>query len=214
MRRHRAERGYTLIEVLIASSIFVVVLIIGTTTFTTANRIRERAEALNLTTNTARSVLESLAQDVRGATGLRTSNGAFLALPFVLADGRDERNLQSGPYLKTTRFNPGDGEQGETVVREYFLEEDQDGNQMLMVSIQTFRGAGLADELSRELVPLLPAGLTVSPGGFTVSGRTHEHGVAQAFAQFVVTVKYVGDPRNAGLEQTVQTTVTSREYAE
>lgn len=66
-----ASKGYTLIEVLVASALFVGVLIIATTSFTSINRINERIEDIRTTTQTANFILETLSRDIRSSTGVR-----------------------------------------------------------------------------------------------------------------------------------------------
>ena len=215
------QRGYTLIEVLIASSIFVVIMIIGTATFTTANRIREKTEAITLTTETARSVAESISRDLRAATGIRDVSGAFTILPFTLGQGRESTTgLATGTLLQTVRFDGNVGDQGETVVHDYFVDGDTPDTLTLKVRARTFNGTPATLDIpvpDEEVTTLLPAQLVLAQNGFTVTGLTHGEATTlqkQPFAQLHLALRYVGDPRNAGITQTVQTSVTSREYLE
>ncbi len=79
-----ASKGYTLIEVLVASAIFVGVMVIGISSFSSVNRVNEQIETTRKLSQTGNFVMETLAREIRTATGIKgkiTSTGK----PFVLA---------------------------------------------------------------------------------------------------------------------------------
>lgn len=219
------ERGYTLIEVLIASSLFVGILVIATATFATANRIRERTIAITLITETARSVTESITRDLRSATGIRSLNGSFRSglEPFSLvgADPNCATGARTGTTLRAIRFEGDVGDNGQTVVHDYFVETAVDGTAMLKVLARTYGGTPvtLADPHEQITTSLLPDGVGLASGGFAIEGVTHEPSCGQSpavqpFAQLKLGLNHVGDARNADVGLATQTSVTSREYFE
>lgn len=96
----QSVRGYTLIEVLVASSLFVGVLMIGTLSFASTARIRERVTTIELVSDAGRLVSEQVVRQARDARGLRTDDGAFVPqfAPFRFIGG----TRQEGTDLRQT----------------------------------------------------------------------------------------------------------------
>ncbi len=193
---HRAS-GYTLLEVLIASALFVGVLMIATGSFTTASRIRERTLDQQQTTETARFIAETLARDIRSATGQKRVTG-YSPAPYEFVQGGTVQllpkdGLVTSTGLRTFRFDPSAGSSGGLVER--FYELGAETKQL------TVRKDGAAPQ------SLVPSGFTVTELRF--EGLSHAvFGLrSQPFVRFRFTVVSSA----TGNSQTIQTAVSSRE---
>jgi len=202
--RHQTS-GYTLLEVLIASAIFVGVLMIGTSSFTTASRLRERTLDQQQTTETARFIAETLARDIRSATGQRTTDGStsllacpapgYLTTPYdFYKSGQITCALKNG-LVEATGIETHEFDPALNAVTKH-LYEYSDTNKIL-----TVRKNGGAPE------SLLPTGFTIKD----VTFQGLSHGVSglrsQPFVRFTLTVVSTA----TGNSQTIQTSVESRE---
>lgn len=81
-----SEKGYSLIEVLLATAIFSVVLVIGTASFATVNRVAREAKIYQDLSQTGTFVSETLARSVRNASGVRVSADSFSVVPFKITN--------------------------------------------------------------------------------------------------------------------------------
>jgi len=84
--------GFTLIEVLIASGIFVVILAISIFTFSTSNNLSSKNTVLRETSQSGRYIIEAIARNVRSARNYQNKD-AFKVEGNVLtiADNNQER---------------------------------------------------------------------------------------------------------------------------
>lgn len=101
------NRGYTLVEILIATSIFVAVVGIAVATFNSASGFQSKTQAIQETNQAARFVIEKISRDIRSADGEQAiySTGrtnSFKVFGFVLIDGQDE--LLANPSTSTIRL--------------------------------------------------------------------------------------------------------------
>lgn len=80
------SRGYSLIEVLLATSIFSIVLVVGTASFGTVNRVAREARIYQDLSQTGTFVSETLARSIRNASGVRSSTGTFSTVPFEITN--------------------------------------------------------------------------------------------------------------------------------
>ena len=67
-RRLRRKKGFTLVEVIIASSIFTIVSLIGVTVFVNVTRIQKRISLENAMYEDGRFMMERLAREIRENT--------------------------------------------------------------------------------------------------------------------------------------------------
>lgn len=83
MSKTYKQKGFTLIEVLIASSIFVVVISLSVTTFGMASTVQNKNNAIKEATDTSRFILESISRDIRLANYIQINqNGDQIDLVF------------------------------------------------------------------------------------------------------------------------------------
>ncbi|MBI4185439.1 hypothetical protein HY524_00100 [Candidatus Berkelbacteria bacterium] len=193
-----SQMGYTLLEVLISSAMFVAVLVIATGTFTTANRLRERTRDIQQTTETARFLLETIARDIRASTGTKVGTG-YNPPPFDFLQSTTSlhalgsNGLLESSALKTVRF---DSLAAQTVERVYRFSVANGGDLVLQKGIAAAQS-------------LVPDGFDVIDGHF----RGVSHAVSplrtQPFVQIELTVVHT----QSGVKQTVRTLVTSRELS-
>lgn len=199
-----AQSGYTLVEVVIASALFVGVLMIATTTFATASRLRERTRTQQQVTDTARFVAETLARDIRSATGSTTGTaacGAFAVCPFEILSGGNPVNrpdsfggFSTGTGLRTNRFDAT--ADGGVLTRVYEFQPAADGFGDLVV----YKGGEPA-------VSLLPTGFRVKDVVFRGLSHATPNLASQPFVQFEFSVIHA----QSGVTQLIRSAVTSRE---
>lgn len=190
-------RGYTLLEVLIASALFVGVLMIGTSSFTTASRLRERTLDQQQTTETARFIAETIARDVRSATGQKGASG-YGPYPFEFVQQGNVKKIPTDGLIQTSglrtyRFDASKGMSGGLVERLY--EFSADNGQM------TVRRDG-GDPQS-----LLPDGFSIKDVSFEGLSHNVVGLLSQPFVRFQLTVV----SKATGNTQTIRTAVASRE---
>lgn len=191
--------GYTLLEVLIASSIFVGVLMIGTGSFTSASRLRERTLDQQQTTETARFLAETIARDVRSATGKRTGAG-YEPSPFqFIQNGAVQllptNGLLTGNALRTCRFDASASGSCLGGLVERLYEFNSSTGQLTVRK-------NMGDPES-----LLPTGFTVKDVTFQGISHNVTDLRSQPFVHFKLTVVSTA----TGNSQTIQTSVASRE---
>lgn len=78
------RKGFTLLELLIASSIFAIVMLITTATFSWASSYNNKLSEMRKTSLTARKVMEMLSQDIRMANGdIKLFRGGAPGSPWI-----------------------------------------------------------------------------------------------------------------------------------
>lgn len=196
------QRGFTLIEVLVASTIFVGVLVIGVSSFSSINRLNEQIVRTRRISQTGNFVMETLVRDIRSATGLKNSAGQFgVNFPFDFIPNPDTEQpattSQLVPALKVRHctFLPCD----ERLYRLQPLSDEADD-----LIVRQISGSG----------SLLPAGIGIKDLEF--NGISHQQSTT---VQPYVTIKFtLVDLETLGTdaptEQTFQTTVTSLVYSQ
>lgn len=100
------NRGFTLIEVLIASTIFVSVLMMGMTTFTAVNRLSEQIASVEAATETSYFLTETVARELRSAVRVvqeETGSVLFTTNDSVSGQLVDHR-FSTGPFLGEDQF--------------------------------------------------------------------------------------------------------------
>lgn len=74
--------GFTLIEIMVAVSIFVIVALIATGAFITANRVNQKAQAIKLVVDNLNFAIDSMVIKIRRGDQLRCYNNVESALNF------------------------------------------------------------------------------------------------------------------------------------
>lgn len=77
-----SNRGFTLIEVLVASAIFVGVMVIGVSSFSNINHVNEQITQTRTLSQTGNFVMEALARDIRSATGVKDPTSGTFGIDF------------------------------------------------------------------------------------------------------------------------------------
>lgn len=85
MRSRHKKNGYSLIEVVLATAIFGVVLMVGTSSFTTVNRVAREARIYQDLSQTGVFISETLASSIRNAQGEKDDDGDFTTFPFAIS---------------------------------------------------------------------------------------------------------------------------------
>lgn len=203
----QSERGYTLIEVLIASTIYVVVLGIALGSLMVGSRLSERTRTQSLLTDTARSVADLIDREVRDATGLKDDGGLFIVDPIRFEKPKESNEgLLSAEALVTTRFL---SDKNETIQSKIYLDESN------MLKLDQFRYQGVElngnPKTQTKGVSLLPATIELVDSSWKLEGTTDPLGTEQPFIRYSFTLKAdIG--RSEPLLQRMQSTVTSRAY--
>jgi len=115
------SRGFTLVEVLVATSIFVVVIAMAIGTFSNANVIQVQNQAIRETTQSGMYLIESLARDLHMSNGLTES-------PYILdGDTLTIRYLQNDvPHTKTYEYTIDENDRGTIIYNDDITNTDVD----------------------------------------------------------------------------------------
>ncbi len=103
--------GFTLIELILASGLFAMVLVMGFSVLSDAGRLNDRTQAQRRVGQTAQTALETIGREIRLANGLLdiTSEGKLtqLASPFIFRNGSTDgqgRTVASSIQINQTDF--------------------------------------------------------------------------------------------------------------
>lgn len=170
---------------------------IGTTSFTTASRLRERTLDQQQTTETARFIAETLTRDIRSATGRKTATG-YAPAPYEFVQSGTVQllptdGLLTSTALRTFRFDPTRGVSGGLAERLY--------------EFSAQKGQLTVSKDGGEPQSLLPTGLTIKDVRFEGLSHTVVGLRSQPFVRFQFTLVSSA----TGNTQTIRTAVTSRE---
>ena len=205
-----SQRGFTLIEVLVASAIFVGVMVIGVSSFSNVNHINDQIQVTRNLSQTGNFVMETLARDIRTATGLwdPTSNSFHTDFPFDFISDPNNGMTTNGQISTTalkTRTCPVQSSASNPcmaanlVTHIYFLLEKADHTKSFVL-----------DSAENSL---LPSGINMKDISFT--GLNHSSVTVQPFVtiKFTLVDALAPDPAAPSAQQTFQTTVTSLVYS-
>jgi prepilin-type N-terminal cleavage/methylation domain-containing protein len=207
-----SQRGYTLIEVLVASAIFVGVMVIGVSSFSSINRVSEQIQVTRTLSQTGNFVMETLSRDIRSATGEKNPLGGGFGVdyPFdFVVDSADESALSGAGLItahkiRTRRQGTNSCNPTSPIVKTYRLVSIP-GTANSDLTLQDGNGVCLQSS------SLLPANVQIS--NLTFVGLSHQ---SSSTVQPFVTIKFTlvdTSPGSQGSQQTFQTTVTSLVYA-
>ncbi len=189
------QRGYTLIEVLVASAMFVGVMVIGVSSFSSVNRVNEQIETTRKLTQTGTFVMETLARDIRTATGYAVPPSRSLTskpFAFVAVNGQQGILVQTCP-------DGGCKTAADVVAKTYAWQRGQQ---------RAADGTLLAGQQT-----LLPADVAMTD--FSVTGKDFTTLTIQPYATIEFTVAdkdCLLAGRTDCAKQTFRTTVTSLVY--
>jgi len=93
-------RGFTLVEVMVAVSIFAIVVTIGISSLLTANTALVRSQAQRKAIDSVSFVLESMARQIRVGEAYKAGNNEF---EFITADGDEKTFFQDVHNNSTVR---------------------------------------------------------------------------------------------------------------
>jgi prepilin-type N-terminal cleavage/methylation domain-containing protein len=192
------QRGYTLIEVLVSSAIFVGILVIGIASFASINRINEKIATQRELAQTGNFVMETLTRDIRTATGVKLPDGTFSGndYPFDFLNDLgvvDNSGTQMGS-LETLN-----------------CDSDQVACKTDIYKVKTISGSSFQTLFVNDVSPLLPDNVAIEDLTFT--GFSHQQKLVQPYVSIQFTL--VADLKSdVPTKQTFRTTVTSLVYAQ
>lgn len=105
----QANRGFTLIELMVAVSIFAIVMLIGVGALLSLVETNRRAQAINSVMNNLNAAVESMSRSMRVGTTYYCSNSSIPPAPTTLDDPLDCPN-DGGVLLA---FEPAEGDPSE-----------------------------------------------------------------------------------------------------
>lgn len=213
MSDHQLQRGYTLLEVLISSTLFVGILVVATSTLATSSRLREAASAQLDLADSGQHVIELIVRDARDATGWRDTDGGFRGglepIRFLggslLPDGR-----RTSDRLALTSSHPDEPLQAHVSVYEVVPHPDVASAKTLQVVRSTYLGA-TALQLGPSTTELvLPRSLQLEEGEPLFRGLGHaDTTTQQPFLTIALSLRSVEDVPTPIVQQ-FQTSVTSQ----
>lgn len=121
IQQFERSKGFTLVEVLVATSIFVVVIAMAIGTFSNANVIQMQNQAIRETTQSGMYLIESLARDLHMSNGLTES-------PYILdGDTLTIRYLQNDVlHIKTYEYTVDENDRGTIIYNDDITNTDVD----------------------------------------------------------------------------------------
>lgn len=209
------QRGFTLIEVLVASAIFVGVMVIGVSSFSNVNHVSDQIQMTRNLSQTGNFVMETLARDIRSATGVKDPNtGAFgVNFPF------DFLNNDSNSLVISDLPSASD------VISSQAIGFNQSG-QYSCFTFDQFGDTNYFDLMMHvgscgtSSSPLLPSNIKMLKIGTIFSGISHQASAKMLHpVQPFVTIKFTlvdttaPNPEAPSAQMTFQTTVTSLAYS-
>jgi general secretion pathway protein J len=123
------SKGFTLLEVLLAMSILAVIMTVIYTSFSTAGRNVESAEAVRDETDLARTLIARLSQDIENADCDHVAAGSavFYGKKDEIETDRGKRRHDSLALTTLTNWRRPDSKETELLETGYFFKEKADG---------------------------------------------------------------------------------------
>lgn len=203
------QGGFTLLEVLIAASIFASIMLIAVGSFTKMNQLNDRAREIRAVAEAGRFVMDALERSVSSANGADqrqdTTTTPATTIPaqqsLALCVGPTRIDQATANSAATKLVTATSDASGVTTVRSFYLDSTQN-NQFVQVENKVTPGS-----------PLTANDVTVSNLKFTGVSA-----VPGATAQPYVTIDFdvVAVPLRAGIgtiSQHFRTSIVSRDYA-
>lgn len=204
------NRGFTLLELMVASGIFAAVFLLGLGAIRNIATVGDQAHQIQLLGETGRAVLETVSREVRLANGGLSlgSDGVVeqKILPFTLLDQKASTGgLVEGSQLQIATTNTTNPNLPLVTLRQIRL-RDVLGERFLETTVcQTLLCQ------NAESARLTPQGVTITNLAFRMLPATTTN--RSPFVAISLTVEVPSATRGAApLSETFQTTVTGRGY--
>lgn len=107
-----AQRAFTLIELMVAVSIFAIVMLIGVGALLSLVETNRRAQAINSVMNNLNAAVESMSRSMRVGTTYYCSDSSIPPSPTTLDDAQDCPDPDEGGILLA--FEPAEGDPSES----------------------------------------------------------------------------------------------------
>jgi len=121
------SRAFTLIEILVASFIFLIVILIGTAVFGAAVGNRAKANIVRATQQGARYAVEAMSREIRMANVTGAMNKVYYGFAIMKNDGDDIQETLSNKLYSGTRLVVADLDSNNVrTERLYYLKERSD----------------------------------------------------------------------------------------
>mgnify|MGYP001572662746 CR=1 FL=1 len=213
-RRGSLQGGFTLLEVLIAASIFASIMLIAVSSFTKMNQLNDRAREVRAVAEAGRFVLDDLERAVSSANGA-DAKAATTTPPAAAVPAQQSLALCTGPTLlgQATSVLPAtklvtatSTATGATTIRSYYL--DPVTKNRLIESIRDPLTGGTTAN------PITGTDVTIGVADFALTGTSAVAGAAsQPYVTIDLTITAV--PLRPGLgpvSQHFRTSIVSRDY--
>lgn len=99
MRNSFSQRGFTLIEMMVAVSIFAIVMLIGVGALFSLVQANERAQAINSVMNNLNAALEDMSRSIRVGTSYHCETSAIPPFPLSLLNSPQDCSSGGGLLL-------------------------------------------------------------------------------------------------------------------
>lgn len=199
MKLIKKQNGFTLVELLVAITVFVVVITSATAIYIAVIRSQQKTNAQRQTSQDARYAIETITREVRMATGGTVRDGnELINRPAIRVEDLDDNNNNVGHKLiiVTQDYNTG-----QTTEREFI----RDGNRI------TVNGQPLTSDNIRvtrfDLTNFIPLSEYNPAAGLNTPPRQ---------PSVTITITTEQENPNADVERrsrtTLRTTISSRDY--
>ena len=110
--QNKSNRAFTLIELMVAVSIFAIVMLIGVGALLSLVETNRRAQAINAVMNNLNAAVESMSRSMRVGTTYYCSDSSIPPAPTALDDAQDCPDPDEGGILLA--FEPAEGDASES----------------------------------------------------------------------------------------------------
>lgn len=226
MRRQtnmKYERGFTLVEMLLASGIFAGVLLVGFATLSQSNDVQDRTEAQRTIQQANRLIFEAIGREARLANGLLrlepdgqlVSQSPHSPITFLRSGlpvpGAAPDTLATGDGLAIDTTNLTTGLQERRFIQ--LIERSGDGEPPLHGLAMTICTDPPVCAIMQPPVPLSPEGIDIVAVEFSgLQGSQLDPRSPAPFVAINLTSRSLVATRGMSIQQTARTVVTIRNY--
>lgn len=193
--------GFTLIETMIATALFTVIMIIGTGAVLNANGVHKKTQSTRAVIDTMHFIMEDMARNIRLGSYYRCPAGTSNMLPGGFTNG-EPRDCSVKALSKTLAFDPVDRDPLRSVITDqhiYTILPDQSEGGIVRIFKSTNGG--------NSYIPLTPLDVEINDklSGFVVTGLDDA-----VQPQVVIRLNGTVTTKDSSTEFSLQTTVSQR----
>ncbi len=187
-------RGFTLIEIMVAVSIFAIVMLVGVGALLTMVEVNKRAQNINSVMNNLNAAVEQMSRSIRVGSTYYCGDSSVPPSPLILSEPRD--CAQSGGLLVAFEETGGD--------------PDDINDQVVYRLNGTHLERSLESGANDTWVAITAPEVEITNFRFYVRGSTPYSGGDLEQPRILMVIKGTADVQGGPTEFTVQSSITQR----